>query len=324
MVDNAMFRCEQQVCAYADLAGTPARVVLQPCDMDPDGLARCSCYASYGVEWPAGAESVEVYVRGDASSGLDEPALVGSVELGAPEVVLCDGSSALRFAATNAGGNLSGAPSIADELGWSFLLIDGQCRYWSMVAPEQPVRSGLLSELDAADFSAELRLGRWAELPPPPAGGCPDGTTTNLRYRDEQALPISCATTELTEGYSAWLATLHERGQDLAEEVRYTLAVSQGSYADMSLSWPLALDPAEVAVPADDAAVPLVLAGEEAAALRALRAQYVESVPGLGPWLRIPVVYDSGSASPSYYELALRDVTPFEVDGRLDLEAFFE
>jgi len=324
LVQNAMFRCEQRVCAYSDVTETPARIVLQPCEMDPDELVRCSCYSTYTVELPDAPTAIDVYVRGDHQSGRDEPELVGSIDFSGAPPVLCDGSSALRFAATDAGGNLSGVPSVVAEVGWSFLLVDGQCRYWTMSAPEKEMRSGSLSEQDAADFSADLWLGRWSELPAPDPSGCPDASTTSLRFGNEVAPPISCTSTEVSEGYRSWLTPLYESGTALGGEVRYTLQDSYGSGDDQALGWPLESDPAEIAVVSDEMAEPELADGENAAALRTLRDTYAESVqPGLGPWLRVPVAFESGSTT-AYYELALRDVTPFEVDGKLEPDRFFE
>jgi hypothetical protein len=45
---------------------------------------------------------------------------------------------------------------------------------------------------------------------------------------------------------------------------------------------------------------------------------------GLGPWLRVPVIHEEDGAEARYFDLALRDVAPFEVDGQLDVDAFFE
>jgi hypothetical protein len=144
-----------------------------------------------------------------------------------------------------------------------------------------------------------------------------------------------CWTHELTEAIPVWHERLFDAGTPQSGAVRYTLAdATESAWAmtmpEIGLSWPLAEDPAALAVGLSedegDDVEPSVATGDDAAALRALRASYAENMPasGLGPWLRIPVIHEVDGAEARYFELALRDVTPFEVDGQLDVDAFFE
>jgi hypothetical protein len=73
---QAQFRCQQRVCAYRlDDAAGGARVLVQPCDMTPSAVARCSCLYSVGFD-VAGVEpgrTVEVQRRWDRYGATTEP-----------------------------------------------------------------------------------------------------------------------------------------------------------------------------------------------------------------------------------------------------------
>src|SRR5215471_1826618 len=115
-----------------------------------------------------------------------------------PAPVLCDGTASLRFAGVSGGGNANGMPRVALELGWTMLLVDGQCRYWAMEKPDGPVRTGTMSSTDAVDFVRQLALDKWTE--PRPGAGCNDASTTTLRFGDRRT-SASCESTAFTEAY---------------------------------------------------------------------------------------------------------------------------
>ncbi len=330
MISGANFRCAQDVCAYLDDSVEPARLLLQPCDMEPETVAKCVCLYGLEVDVDVPASGLDVYSRYDSIGGEQEPQLVGHVTT-AEDVVaqrLCDGSDKLRFATQNAGGNLTGVPRVAQELGWSFLLIDGQCNYWASAGGE--VRTGVLTPDQEEEFSEALLLGRWSELARDNPN-CADASSLGYRYYDER-FSISCATNELTAASGDWRVRLFDAGTPLDGPVRYSLTDAdaysawQRSTPEIAQSWTLDWDPATrtVGQGEDEQAEPNVASGSEADSLRALRANYEAPENGLGPWLRIPIVYESEGTEARYFDLALRDVTPFEIDGRLDVDAFFE
>src|SRR4051794_530777 len=42
--EKATFRCSQRICAYRlDDGAGGAKLLVQPCDMDPGGVSKCSC-----------------------------------------------------------------------------------------------------------------------------------------------------------------------------------------------------------------------------------------------------------------------------------------
>jgi hypothetical protein len=74
--EQAVFRCQQRVCAYrtGDGAGG-ARVLVQPCDMNPSGVTKCSCPMTIGFDIP-GVEpgrNIELLRRWDRYGATSEP-----------------------------------------------------------------------------------------------------------------------------------------------------------------------------------------------------------------------------------------------------------
>jgi hypothetical protein len=205
-VSDARYRCNQSVCAYLDASSVEPKVLLQPCEMSPNTVARCECSYSFDVpvELPPTTSQVSVELRSDAYGGEPTSQALGSLRVGSA-ANLCDGSTALRFAMNNGGGNLSGLPPFLSELGWSLLLIDGQCHYYAMTAPDREIRTGTLSEVDAQSFSQELSLGAWQGLPVP--RGCPDAGVQTFAFGPDQT-SVSCESTPLSQASDRWLQRL--------------------------------------------------------------------------------------------------------------------
>lgn len=244
-------------------------------------------------------------------------------------VVLCDGSSALRFAGVSGGGNETGMPRVATELGWSFILVDGHCQVWSMTRPDGAVRTGMLDSAKAAAFVQDFRLGQWGGSISQ-GGGCSDAGTLGLRFGEQRA-SASCTTTWLTTAYDDWLRSLYESASDVVGPVRYSLTDAGGDgwvmgNTALASTWPLSTDPAALIVSVADEgqAEPRIATENDADALRGARKTYLPHADGpLGPWLRIPISSSQGSA-PRYFNLAMRDIVPFENNGRMDTDGFFQ
>lgn len=254
-------------------------------------------------------------------------------EAGAPSSqpsTLCDGEDHLRFAATAAAGNETGVPAVTQEAGYSYLLIDGYCRYWVMDAWEHETRSGTLTDEQAAQFTADLRPDTWERQTSTPQE-CLDGGTTSLRFVDAE-LRFHCGDEHnVLPALTKWEEELYDSGTALDGDVRYSVHLGgatsgwpRSDYADDAATWPLAGDPATVSSESPEGAIPQTATGEDAALLRQLRANYLRApmpVPE-APWLSIPVLFEGGDST-AYYDVAVRDVVPFELDGRLDPDAFF-
>lgn len=244
-------------------------------------------------------------------------------------VVLCDGSSSLKFIGRSSGGNLSGVPSVVSEVGhWSFLLVDGNCQYWTMLEPRGPIRTGTLDPSQEADFSTALRLGAWTANDSKETTGCFDAGTTQLLFADK-GVSVYCAATDLTRAYGTWLESLHETGARLSGDVRYTVTdASLASWvfdaANIASAWPLEGPPSvTLESGADEIAEPAIASAEDAEALRDARDAYLTRAASAGSWLRIPMVLEVAGDDARYFDVAMRDVTPFERDGELRADEFF-
>lgn len=69
-------RCEQELSGWWQEGGSGAEVLVQPVDMEPDTVAKCSCAYDLSMAVPTGATSLDVYQRGDRYGG-DEPTVQG-------------------------------------------------------------------------------------------------------------------------------------------------------------------------------------------------------------------------------------------------------
>jgi len=74
--EHGVFRCSQRVCAYRiDDGASGARVLVQPCDMDPSMVGKCVCPMNVGFDIP-GVEPgrmIELVRRGDRYGATSEP-----------------------------------------------------------------------------------------------------------------------------------------------------------------------------------------------------------------------------------------------------------
>ncbi|MEI9937471.1 MAG: hypothetical protein WDO69_09635 [Pseudomonadota bacterium] len=327
-IEDARFRCNQSVCAYLDASSDEAKVLLQPCEMSPDTVARCDCGYSFDVPVALSqtTSSVSVELRSDAYGGEPTSQAVGTLAVGR-SAKLCDGSTALRFAANSGGGNLSGLPPFLSELGWSLLLIDGQCRYYAMAAPDREIRTGTLSEADAQGFSQDLSLGAWQGLAE--SRGCSDASAQTFAFGPDRT-SVSCESTPLSQASDAWLERLYEGGSPVGGPIRYWVIEPSNerwpeSNPDDALPYPLSEAPAAISGPFEPG-TPLVATNpDDAAKLRALRTDYQATTPSpSAPQYSIPVVLSTSEPSSAYYDLSLRDTLPFEVDGALAIDAFIQ
>jgi hypothetical protein len=243
-------------------------------------------------------------------------------------LVLCDGKDHLRFATQSAGGNYNGVPKVLQEIGYSFLVIDGHCQYWVVDSwDNREVRTGTLTRDQADAFSKDLELGQWGDHVPK---GCPDAGSTTLRFADD-TITFSCESSDILTNLGTWTTHLYGVGAALDGDMRYSVSRGgstsgwpESDQVDDVPSWLLDVDPGTVSAELPELAVTQVAEGDDARLLRQLRARYVAApltAPD-APWLGIPVVYDGGS-KPAYYDVAVRDVTPFETDGQFSPEEYF-
>jgi hypothetical protein len=84
--EHASFRCSQDVEGFLRRSEGTLDVLVQPVDMDPDAVARCSCLYDIhaNLDVAPGTYSVNVFRRGDNKSGQKVPVQVGSAEATVP------------------------------------------------------------------------------------------------------------------------------------------------------------------------------------------------------------------------------------------------
>src|SRR5262249_20940822 len=136
-------------------------------------------------------------------------------------------------------------------------------------------------------------------------------------------------TIPLINTYRDWLQSLYDSGSDVSGPVRYSILDASNDYwfmghTDVAFPWPFPNDPSSnaLSVQEDRATEPQIAAGQDADALRAVRAAYVQSNGPFDSW-RMPMAATTGGIT-HYFDVAMRDVIPFEVDGAINPDAFFQ
>lgn len=198
---------------------------------------------------------------------------------------ICDGTDAIRFAATGSGGFVDWTYPFLQPYGLNTLVVDGQCRYWAGGTDDGELRTGELSEADARELMGSIG---WASFPEwsqyQDTESCPDAGGVYL-LAPELTLMCTCGCgDQAPAGLSDALTQAFALRTSYAERGVPTEAVRVATFPyDDSIGeplqqpifpWPLEWDPAEVA------SAPLNLtadsgrhieAAEEVQALRALR-----------------------------------------------------
>lgn len=241
---------------------------------------------------------------------------------------ICDGSDAITLAFQIGGG---GMPSLEQELtarnGFSFLFVDGKCRFWSWgvgdPAALHAVATGTLSPVEEASLREDIRYADWPTLAGEHAGGgIADGSTRALsdgvHVIASNAAEPPAAVEEVLDNAYQWVDRLADRGAPMAGSVRILL---QGSTADDRRfdtnpvsDWPLATDPATLVAPSDVSGRVLesstLVTGADAELLRSLR----QDALGRASWSSEIFVQSSTGAR---YTLLVSDVLPFEDESGL-------
>ncbi|MGB5812651.1 MAG: hypothetical protein WBG86_19105 [Polyangiales bacterium] len=256
------------------------------------------------------------------------------------ETALC-GEGGAGFLVWTGGGQLSSI--LQTELGHRYIVVDTSCRFvvYDMVTPSIGVAvQGTLTPEQADELSDFLALEEWYELAPGygPCGVLDAGGTT-MKWSDRTVTlgggsGVDCAERpsdfrhDLDRVPSELASHLEALGTPVSGAVRYVLVPSDSngetypdnpSYANAP-EWPLDI-PIEVAsMPGEDGAgflgwehVRVMVAdGDDARALRDLRTAFLDGQVGQPRAWSIPIEQPDGSR----YQLELRDVVEFELDGQ--------
>ena len=76
-------RCAQELCAYAHEKGRVIEVLIQPCDLHPSSVTKCSCLYDLSISLAVtpGEHEVAVYRRQDEYTGSTKPERIGTVPI---------------------------------------------------------------------------------------------------------------------------------------------------------------------------------------------------------------------------------------------------
>lgn len=198
---------------------------------------------------------------------------------------ICDGSADIRLAMAIEGGQVDTTYQLTNPYGHSFVFVDGQCRYYASSSWLGGVVQGGLSGARAAELEQSLILARISQLDYHDPESCPDADVTWLRtsagYADCSCGCDAKAPKGLADalGIAGMLQhELAEMGSALGGSIQLAVIVEDGLTSLSTPAWPLIWPLNDIAVTWEaytrrpDANLRL-LTGDEAAAVRMLRAQ---------------------------------------------------
>ncbi len=245
---------------------------------------------------------------------------------------LCDGSDGLRlYVFIGGGGPTEPGRQVLIENGFSFILVDGHCRYWVKSAENdyEELRTGVLDADTLAEFVADFRYDRWPELNRVEPYGAPVPDGGNVIFLDPET-SITCQTVcsgastppdveAMALANNTWNTRLWQAGEDVFGDVRISVIESSRDPASLPPGttlplWTLSTPIESIAVSAADALAlgfgdGVLITGADAEALRVMRQGFLDSgAPGSS------MLVAAGGGG-QLYEVSVRDTTPFE-DGR--------
>ncbi len=243
-------------------------------------------------------------------------------------VRVCDGSAGVRLATRVGGGGPVGLGRyMRSENGFEFLLVTGTCEAWVLPDDAQPLRHLTLTPAQESALVTDLRVARWSALAMQMlSGGCSDASMLTYRFDRVHYDASGCGLAPTDErelvnvAFDEKLRELAAAGAPADGDARYLLIEGDGSaaadfYYKNPVTWPLGVAPSTVAVPRDQifsqpaTGRSLRVSGDDARTLRALRADLLGGRVGNVMYEDyIPIVTPDGA----YYELYVRDASPFE------------
>jgi len=82
--NKAVFRCEQEVEGFQKAEANHISVLLQPKEMNPSMVAKCSCLYNFSLSFPvenSGGYTVDLYTRSDRYGGEAELQSIHTIEM---------------------------------------------------------------------------------------------------------------------------------------------------------------------------------------------------------------------------------------------------
>ena len=238
---------------------------------------------------------------------------------------LCDGSDHLRLSYRDVpgGGPFAGAfGPFLYPLGFRYVFIDGQCRYWACNNVWQGARTGVLNDQEASALETKIHYADLPDLDGDWGQACSDSSPW---FASDGSAEVSCGCgceedvpAELSEmgvalcefiEDSAGSGSTHDGPMQIA--AYDCTADGNGSDDGEWQLWPFARNLSDVVVESDrfDATSGLLVDDQaELAELRAFRADYVAARGLVGRGDENMQVRQDGS----YYCLVVRDVVPWD------------
>ena len=236
-----------------------------------------------------------------------------------PRTELCDGSADVTLSVRIGGGFVGELYEFMYPLGDTFLVVDGKCNAWSSIDAWTDLRLTKLSSEEADALSDAFRVsslqhlsGRYTDT------GCADGATSEISDGHNK---VSCYCGCRDDGTPRAVREVDARARDEIEALWKRSETASGAlrvaviqdprYEErdvyMVQSWPLTRDIRSLLEPEipDANGGMLIEAGEDAAALRALRDEYARQ-GRLSDDNAIPIESDDGEV----YGLLMRDELP--------------
>jgi hypothetical protein len=242
------------------------------------------------------------------------------VDIAALSRAICSGAEKPTLVAASDPG-----PAVFPHAGLLFM-IDGRCRYWVQSSGVLPtIRTGQLHETTAGHLAATLNYPAWRTL-----RGNQGGSTFLSNGAD---VVRCCGPGHVPAGLRFafqgiarvhdWLASLPGASPGVIQVKAVDHRATANHVATNPAVWPLVWSPDEIGIPAGDPAIFSHAAGRTVtdptglAALDALRQRHRK-----GEWpatTAIPVRRIGQDLSPTRpeFDLHMRDVTPYERDGRI-------
>lgn len=247
------------------------------------------------------------------------------------DVTLCDGSDDIRLAyRTSGGGNVAPGRKLMSDNGYSFLYLDGQCRYWAFPRGDDgtsdsvwsEVVTGVLSAEQEEQLKEEISVVDWQRWDQETfrEDSLSDGATALFWTPDAV---FSCygdcqngARNDIRSNVRSWIEKLAEQGEPVDGEVRVLAVTMPESVVNQDRPHPVQPAPAglDLGAHAFDEGEHycvgdgVLVSGEAAEALRRYRREYTHGEHGDFWYSYLPIEADDGKQ----YMVYMRDVMPIE------------
>jgi hypothetical protein len=162
---------------------------------------------------------------------------------------LCDGSKDVRLLYWVGGGSADATYTFENPHGWSFLAIDGTCRFYADGGRDRTIGSGTLTADEEQRLCTDLgwnKLEAWSDGDWTERGGCFDAPATVLgRFGAMESCTCGCgkgAPSGLNDALlraGEWTDELESRGEPQASVSAVAVRISTARDGPFVVDWPL-------------------------------------------------------------------------------------